>query len=62
MVVDTEKYQRQVELLAKELRKALKRAESLEDTVLRYLSEADRSGTVTPQNLRILRDAVTRKS
>ena len=60
MVVDTEKYQRQVELLAKELRRSIKRAEALEDAILAYLSEAQRTGTMNPKNLTILRDSVTR--
>lgn len=61
VVVESEKYQQQVELLAKELRKNLKRAEALEDAILSYLSEAQRTGTMNPKNLTILRDAVTRQ-
>lgn len=57
----TEKYQEKIELLARELRKALNRAEKLEDAILAYTSEADRTGTMNPKNLKILREAVTRK-
>ena len=57
----TEKYQEKIELLARELRKSMNRAEKLEDAILKYVSEANRSGTMNPKNLKILREAVTRK-
>lgn len=57
----TEKYQEKIELLARELRKSMNRAEKLEDAILKYVSEADRTGTMNPKNLKILREAVTRK-
>jgi hypothetical protein len=56
----TEKYQEKIELLARELRKSINRAEKLEDAILKYVSEADRTGTMNPKNLKILRDVVTR--
>lgn len=57
----TEKYQEKIKLLAKKLRESLNRSESLEDAILKYVAEADRSGTMNPSNLKILREAVTRK-
>lgn len=54
----TEKYHVKIELLAKELRKSMNRAEKLEEAILLYLDKADRYGTMTPSNLRILREAV----
>lgn len=57
----TEKYQEKIKLLAKKLRESLNRSEKLEDAILKYVSEADRTGTVNPKNLKILRDVVTRK-
>lgn len=56
----TEKYQAKIELLSRELRKALNRAEKLEDAILLYVAEADRTGTMNPKNLNILRDTITR--
>lgn len=58
---DTEKYQEKIKLLAKKLREQLNRTALLEDAILKYVSEADRSGTMNPSNLKILRDVVTRK-
>lgn len=57
----TEKYQEKIELLAKQLRKSMNRAIALEDAILQYVSEADRTGTMNPKNLKILREAVHRK-
>lgn len=65
---DTEKYQdlrhavEKIELLARELRKSMNRAEKLEDAILKYVSEADRAGTMNPKNLKILHEAVIRRS
>lgn len=54
----TTKYQEQIKLLAKNLKAANARTARLEDAIIEYVGKADRSGTMNPANLRILREAV----
>lgn len=67
MVVVTEEYseneklKEHLRLASKKLRESVTRTHKLEDAILAYLNQADKTGTMNPKNLRILREAVTRE-